>query len=49
VHKLLVIGERSGAYRAKIAKDVAQAASLIEPRRPPKFPQSWPPENPPVR
>ncbi len=30
VHKLLVIGERSGAYRAKIAKDVAQAASLIE-------------------
>jgi len=21
----------------------------IEPRRPPKLPQSWPPENPPVR
>ncbi|HWT14356.1 MAG TPA: GSU2403 family nucleotidyltransferase fold protein [Patescibacteria group bacterium] len=30
VHKLLVIAERSGAYRAKIGKDVAQAASLIE-------------------
>jgi len=30
VHKLLIVGERSGAYRAKIAKDVAQAASLIE-------------------
>lgn len=30
VHKLLVVGERSGAFRAKIAKDVAQAASLIE-------------------
>jgi hypothetical protein len=30
IHKLLVIGERSGAFKAKAAKDVAQAASLIE-------------------
>lgn len=30
VHKLLVIGERSGAFRAKASKDLAQAASLIE-------------------
>ncbi len=30
VHKLLVVGERSGAFKAKAAKDVAQAASLIE-------------------
>jgi hypothetical protein len=30
VHKLLIVGERAGAYRAKIAKDLAQAASLIE-------------------
>ena len=30
VHKLLVIGERTGAFRAKISKDLAQAASLIE-------------------
>ena len=30
VHKLLVIGERTGAFRAKISKDLAQAAALIE-------------------
>lgn len=30
VHKLLVVGERTGAFKAKVAKDVAQAASLIE-------------------
>ncbi len=30
VHKLLVIGERAGRYRAKAAKDLAQAAALIE-------------------
>lgn len=30
VHKLLVIGERDGAFRAKAAKDLAQAAALIE-------------------
>lgn len=30
VHKLLVVGERTGSYRAKVAKDVVQAASLIE-------------------
>jgi hypothetical protein len=30
VHKLLITGERSGAFKAKIAKDVLQAASLIE-------------------
>jgi len=30
VHKLLVIGERTGAFRAKVSKDVAQAAALLE-------------------
>lgn len=30
IHKLLVVGERSGAFKAKAAKDVAQAATLIE-------------------
>ena len=30
VHKLLIVGERVGAFRAKITKDLAQAASLIE-------------------
>lgn len=30
VHKLLVIGERTGAQRAKVGKDLAQAAALIE-------------------
>lgn len=30
VHKLLVIGERSGPHRVKVSKDLAQAASLIE-------------------
>lgn len=28
VHKLLIIGERAGAYRSKVSKDLAQAASL---------------------
>jgi hypothetical protein len=30
VHKLLVVGERTGAWRAKVPKDLSQAASLIE-------------------
>lgn len=30
VHKLLVVGERTGAFKAKVSKDVAQAASLVE-------------------
>lgn len=30
VHKLLVVGERTGAFRAKVSKDLAQAAALIE-------------------
>lgn len=30
VHKLLIIGERAGGQRAKVSKDLAQAASLIE-------------------
>jgi hypothetical protein len=29
VHKLLIIGERTGAFKAKISKDVAQAAALV--------------------
>jgi hypothetical protein len=29
VHKLLIIGERTGAFRAKISKDLAQAAALV--------------------
>ena len=29
VHKLLVIGERTGAFRSKVSKDLAQAASLM--------------------
>ncbi|MDD5029652.1 MAG: GSU2403 family nucleotidyltransferase fold protein [Rhodoferax sp.] len=30
VHKLLITGERNGAFKTKVAKDVLQAASLIE-------------------
>lgn len=30
VHKLLIMGERTGAFKAKVSKDVLQAASLIE-------------------
>lgn len=30
VHKLLIIGERSGQFRVKVSKDLAQAASLME-------------------
>jgi hypothetical protein len=30
VHKLLVIGERAGRFKVKAAKDLAQAASLLE-------------------
>ena len=30
VHKLLVVGEREGAQKVKVSKDLAQAASLIE-------------------
>ena len=30
IHKLLIIGERSGRYAAKITKDLAQAESLLE-------------------
>ena len=29
VHKLLIIGERTGAFKAKISKDLAQAAALV--------------------
>jgi hypothetical protein len=29
VHKLLIIGERTGAFKSKISKDLAQAAALI--------------------
>lgn len=29
VHKLLIIGERVGAMRAKVSKDLAQAAALV--------------------
>ncbi len=29
VHKLLIIGERTGAFKAKVSKDLAQAAALI--------------------
>jgi hypothetical protein len=29
VHKLLIIGERTGAFRAKISKDIAQVAALV--------------------
>jgi hypothetical protein len=29
VHKLLIIGERSGAFKAKISKDIAQAGALV--------------------
>lgn len=29
VHKLLIIGERTGAFKAKVSKDVAQAAALM--------------------
>lgn len=30
MHKLLVIAERSGRFKAKVSKDLAQAASLLE-------------------
>lgn len=30
MHKLLITGERRGAFKAKVSKDVLQAASLIE-------------------
>ena len=30
VHKLLIVGERSGAFQAKVGKDLVQAASLLE-------------------
>lgn len=30
VHKLLIIGERAGAFKTKIGKDLAQAAALVE-------------------
>jgi hypothetical protein len=29
VHKLLIIGERAGRFKAKVSKDLAQAASLL--------------------
>ncbi len=29
VHKLLIVGERAGAFKAKVSKDVAQAAALM--------------------
>ena len=29
VHKLLIIGERAGAFKAKVSKDLAQAAALM--------------------
>lgn len=30
VHKLLIIGERAGTFKAKVSKDLAQAAALLE-------------------
>jgi hypothetical protein len=30
VHKLMVVGERTGSFRAKVSKDLAQAAALLE-------------------
>lgn len=30
VHKLLIVGERAGSFRAKVSKDLAQVASLAE-------------------
>ena len=30
VHKLLILGERSGPFRVKVSKDLAQAAALME-------------------
>lgn len=30
VHKLLIAGERAGQFKAKVSKDLAQAASLLE-------------------
>lgn len=30
VHKLLIVGERTGQFKAKVSKDLAQAASLLE-------------------
>lgn len=29
VHKLLIVGERAGAFKAKVSKDLAQAAALM--------------------
>ena len=29
VHKLLIVGERAGVFKAKVSKDVAQAAALM--------------------
>lgn len=44
LHKLLVAGERSGAFRAKSGKDLAQAAGLLEwlcEHRPDEFDLAW--------
>ncbi len=44
VHKLLVYGERSGEFRLKAVKDLAQAAALIEylaAIRPDELRQAW--------
>lgn len=30
IHKLLIIGERAGQFRAKVGKDLAQVASLLD-------------------
>ncbi|MDQ6680731.1 MAG: nucleotidyltransferase domain-containing protein, partial [Pseudomonadota bacterium] len=30
VHKLLIVGERTGTFKSKVSKDLAQAASLLE-------------------
>ncbi len=30
IHKLLIVGERAGEFKAKVSKDLAQAASLLE-------------------
>jgi hypothetical protein len=30
IHKLLVAGERTGSFRSKVSKDLAQAAALLE-------------------
>ena len=44
IHKLLIIGERTGAFRAKISKDLMQSASLISyfaERDPDAIKQAW--------